>query len=82
MPFVDADPGQPQSGMSGTKSDTVLETSSVSDQPVDKGQLGFEPYVHALSAFPRSDGTQPPLAVSVEGEWGSGKSSFMLQLEK
>ena len=24
--------------------------------------------------------TEPPLTVSIEGEWGSGKSSFMLQL--
>jgi len=28
-----------------------------------------------------NDGTEPPLTLSVEGLWGSGKSSFMKQLQ-
>jgi hypothetical protein len=44
--------------------------------------LGFEPYVKALAAFLTSSKTKPPLTVSIEGEWGSGKSSFMLQLRE
>jgi hypothetical protein len=56
--------------------------SAVGDQPTAGDSLGFGPYVEALAAFLRSDATIPPLTVSIEGEWGSGKSSFMMQLEQ
>jgi hypothetical protein len=56
--------------------------STVGDQPTATDTLGFAPYVEALAAFLRSDATSPPLSVSIEGEWGSGKSSFMIQLEQ
>lgn len=55
--------------------------ASVSDQPASTDSLGFEPYVKALTRFLTDERTQPPLTLSIEGEWGSGKSSFMLQLE-
>ena len=55
---------------------------SVHDQATDKDELGFEPYVRALARFLINQHTKPPLAVSIEGEWGSGKSSFMKQLQK
>jgi hypothetical protein len=42
--------------------------------------LGFKPYVDAVAEFLRSEDTKPPLTLSIEGEWGSGKSSFMGQL--
>jgi len=57
-----------------------VSPSSVSDQPATKD--GFEPYVNAVGAFLMHKETLPPLTLSVEGSWGSGKSSFMLQLEK
>ena len=44
--------------------------------------LGFDPYVDAISQFLLNEETQPPLTLSVEGEWGSGKTSFMLQLKE
>jgi hypothetical protein len=44
--------------------------------------LGFDPYVRALAEFLTNPDTKPPLTLSIEGEWGSGKSSFMLQLEQ
>ncbi len=50
--------------------------------PQTPSYLGFGLYVQAMTAFLQSPGTQPPLAVAIEGEWGSGKSSFMLQLEQ
>jgi hypothetical protein len=56
--------------------------SAVGDQPTATDSLGFGPYVEALAGFLRSDATAPPLTVSIEGEWGSGKSSFMMQLEQ
>ncbi len=53
----------------------------VSDGKTKKDLLGFMPYVKAVAAFLTHARTQPPLTMSVEGEWGSGKSSFMLQLQ-
>ncbi|MCK4796273.1 MAG: hypothetical protein KAT05_02765, partial [Spirochaetes bacterium] len=44
--------------------------------------MGFEPYVKAIADFLNHSSTEPPLTLSIEGEWGSGKSSFMLQLEE
>lgn len=44
--------------------------------------LGFRPYVDAMHLFLTSPDTIPPLVVSIEGEWGNGKSSFLKQLKK
>lgn len=74
--------------MSPTEFDNTLREfaevagSAVGDQPTAMDSLGFGPYVESLAAFLRSDATTPPLTVSIEGEWGSGKSSFMMQLEQ
>jgi KAP family P-loop domain len=58
-----------------------VSPNSVSDQPSRVDTLGFKPYVEAVAVFLNHPGTHPPLTMSVEGAWGSGKSSFMLQLE-
>jgi hypothetical protein len=55
---------------------------SISDQASAIDRLGFEPYVNAVAQFLMHKDTKPPLTMSIEGEWGSGKSSFMLQLSK
>ena len=57
-------------------------TTTIGDQPATKDTLGFTPYVIALAEFLTSKDTQAPLTISIEGEWGSGKSSFMKQLQK
>lgn len=62
--------------------EATIGAGSVSDQPTKKDFLGFEPYTTAISEFLSHDETKPPLTISIEGEWGSGKSSFMLQLEE
>ena len=59
-----------------------IDISSISDAPAEKDTLGFEPYVQAISRFLLSPDTKPPLTLSIEGEWGSGKSSLMLQLKQ
>lgn len=59
-----------------------VAASGVSDQATGEDTLGFGPYVSALAHFLAAERTQPPLTLSVEGEWGTGKSSFMLQLQK
>lgn len=66
---------------SSNVAESVLPSSS-SDQPTQDDKLGFEPYVRALASFLTHAQTRGPLAVSIEGDWGSGKSSFMLQLEE
>src|SRR5438876_12144620 len=58
-----------------------VSPNSVSDQPTKVDTLGFKPYVEAVAVFLTHSETMPPLTLSVEGGWGSGKSSFMLQLE-
>lgn len=42
--------------------------------------LGFDTYVSVLRDFLTHEHTKPPLTVSIEGEWGTGKSSFMAML--
>ncbi len=59
----------------------AVQSTSIQDLPAEEDLLGFRPYVEALAAFLANERTQPPLTLSIEGEWGSGKSSFMLQLE-
>jgi KAP family P-loop domain len=54
---------------------------STSDTPTPIDTLGFKPYVESVAKFLESPNTQPPLTISIEGEWGSGKSSFMWQLK-
>jgi hypothetical protein len=58
-----------------------LRGSSVSDQSTRFDKLGFRPYVDAVAAFLVHSDTIPPITMSVEGEWGTGKSSFMRQLK-
>jgi len=60
----------------------TVARESLADRAVDVDSLGFEPYVEAVGEFLRDEHTQPPLTMSIEGSWGSGKSSFMLQLRK
>lgn len=55
-----------------------LRTNPDVRAPDDK--LGFAPYVDAVASFLLSPETQPPLTLSIEGDWGVGKSSFMVQL--
>ncbi|MEB3282915.1 MAG: GUN4 domain-containing protein [Lyngbya sp.] len=53
----------------------------IDDQPATVDKLGFKPYVKAMAEFLTHPDTKPPITISIEGEWGSGKSSFMKQLE-
>lgn len=62
--------------------DESILLANVSDQIAKTDSLGFEPYVQAIADFLTHSRTEPPLTISIEGEWGTGKSSFMSQLEK
>jgi hypothetical protein len=61
---------------------TSIRGSGIADQPSDTDDLGFEPYVLAIAEFLTSENTRGPLTLSIEGEWGTGKSSFMMLLHK
>ena len=65
----------------GPREESILP-ASINDLPTDEDSLGFTPYVEALAAFLTHPATEAPLTISIEGRWGSGKSSFMRQLER
>lgn len=68
-------------GKSNEEKGQAVNVSVVNDLPSSKDFLGFTPYVQAIADFLTSEDTKPPLTLSIQGEWGSGKSSFMLQLQ-
>src|SRR5579859_2708469 len=74
-------PNPESQGTRGIRTESV-GGSSISDQPTDHDRLGFGPYVESLAAFLTHKDTKPPLTISIEGGWGSGKSSFMLLLRE
>jgi hypothetical protein len=55
-------------------------SEGASDAPATEDRLGFGPYVRAVAAFLLNQATRPPFTMSIEGEWGAGKSSFLAQL--
>jgi len=52
----------------------------LNDLATENDYLGFAPYVEAVANFLLDEFTSPPLTLSIDGEWGSGKSSFLKQL--
>jgi hypothetical protein len=59
-----------------------LANAGITDVATSQDTLGFKPYVDALAQFLMHENTQGPLTLSIEGEWGMGKSSFMQQLKE
>ena len=51
------------------------------DTAAGEDSLGFKPYVEAIAEFLTDEDTLAPITLSIEGQWGCGKSSFMKQLE-
>jgi WD40 repeat protein len=52
-----------------------------SDQPSAVDLLDFGSDVETLAALVAATTTEPPLSIALLGEWGSGKSSFMVQMQ-
>jgi hypothetical protein len=65
------------------KRDNLLRSVLNRDTPIkklDQDRLGFGSLVASLRRFLDNRETRPPLVISVNGPWGSGKSSFMSML--
>jgi KAP-like P-loop domain-containing protein/PASTA domain-containing protein len=57
-----------------------IQDYAASDKPLERGDtdaLDFTSLAKSLSAFVRNSATKPPLTISIDGPWGSGKSSLM-----
>ncbi|RSM87979.1 hypothetical protein DMH04_09685 [Kibdelosporangium aridum] len=52
-----------------------------SDQETGEDLLGFYDDVDTMAAMIADRATEPPLCVALLGQWGSGKSSFMRQVQ-
>lgn len=54
----------------------------IDDEPLlrgDEDQLGITPHARALTKFVRKTAT--PITIGIQGEWGSGKTSLLQQIE-
>jgi hypothetical protein len=69
-------------GATSVSEQVFAQTSAVSDQATNIDSLGFKLYVEALADFLLAPKTHAPFTLSIEGTWGTGKSSFMLQLKE
>jgi KAP family P-loop domain len=76
------DSGSDAARFSSASEALYAQSSSVGDEATADDSLGFRLYVEALASFLVSPNTHAPLTLSIEGAWGCGKSSFMLQLKK
>lgn len=56
-----------------------MEQRDIPIRSLQEDEFGIEKYVNALCEFIKNSGT--PLTIALQGEWGSGKSSFMRILE-
>gem|GEM_PF-3660069 len=52
-----------------------------SDEPSTEDLLGIAAEVETMAALVAAVSTEAPLAIGLLGDWGSGKSSFMRQME-
>ncbi|WP_420714937.1 KAP family P-loop NTPase fold protein [Corallococcus sp. bb12-1] len=82
LPPAHVDPPEPIEDKAQILIQEGIKRASISDTPASEDEIGFQPYVDAVAAFLLDERTQAPLTLSIEGEWGAGKSSFMTQLEQ
>jgi chaperonin GroEL len=53
----------------------------LNDQPATSDRFGFGPFVRALCDIVLSESSQTPLAIALDGRWGTGKTSVMRMVE-
>ena len=69
------------SGYLRKRPETLLAAPS-SDEPTCDDMLGLGGETDAVSSLIAASSTRPPLSIAILGDWGAGKSSFMLQIEE
>jgi len=57
-----------------------VQAAPHSDTPSKDDALGMTSDVRMLASLAAAQATSPPLSIALLGNWGSGKSSFMLQM--
>jgi serine/threonine protein kinase len=57
-------------------------TTLAADRPTRRDSLHRSPLVQGLASVLDDPGTSLPMTIGIFGQWGSGKSSLMLQLEQ
>jgi peptidoglycan hydrolase-like protein with peptidoglycan-binding domain len=80
---IKAEPVTVQSIKEGL-AEEARERNALNDKPIDNFEndtLNFKDYVLALRDFVASQSTTTPLSISINGAWGSGKSSLMRMLQ-
>ena len=66
---------------SATSSTPNATVSAINDSPSSTDSIGFTPFVTALSRLISHPETKTPLTIGLYGPWGSGKSSFIEQVQ-
>lgn len=64
--------------------DDALDKHAATDKPIQnikQDKLDFKIYVNALHSFILSKDTTTPITISIDGPWGTGKSSLMSMLK-
>ena len=51
------------------------------DEPSRADHLNFDPYVRAFATLLTAKKVEPPISVGLFGDWGTGKSTFMRQMQ-
>lgn len=59
----------------------ALRLNIISDAATADDRLGFQPLVRTLANVVLSPTTETPLAIAVDGPWGSGKTSILKMVE-
>jgi hypothetical protein len=80
---LEADVGAEQPGGAATDQGSGRpEARATSDRWTIVDELGYNVYADALADFILNPETPTPLAISIKGEWGTGKTSLMRMLRK
>jgi hypothetical protein len=80
-PEADVGAGQP-AGAAADQGSGRPEARATSDRWTITDELGYNVYADALADFILNPETPTPLAISIKGEWGTGKTSLMRMLRK
>lgn len=71
--------------MAKQKKESKVELKLLGDQPCleeQKDWLGYDSFIEKLAALIIRSAKSVPLTIGIEGEWGTGKTTFMKRLRK